>query len=118
MPAVEDSETMRSELNELAAQLRHHEKAYRAGQPEISDAMFDELFDRYAELADALGVPKEERPDAKPGDDHTEGFAQVSHVVPMLSLEKLTPNRRDSKGVAVPIAEQFAQWIERRRKDL
>ncbi|MEY4509422.1 MAG: hypothetical protein RLZZ450_1544 [Pseudomonadota bacterium] len=107
-----------SELSELEAQLRHHDQAYRAGTPEISDAMFDELFDRYAELADSLGVPREQRPDAKPGDDHTEGFAQVTHVVPMLSLEKLTPNRRDSKGDPVPLAEQLGLWVERRRKEL
>lgn len=113
-----DNDKRHSELSELEAQLRHHELAYRAGAPEIDDATFDELFDRYAELADSLGVPREHRPDAKPGDDHTEGFVQVAHVVPMLSLEKLTPNRRDSKGEPVPLAEQLALWVERRRKDL
>ena len=41
------------------------------------DAIFDDLVDRYSELADALGVTDEARPDRKPGDDHTEGFAQV-----------------------------------------
>ncbi|HEX4355309.1 MAG TPA: NAD-dependent DNA ligase LigA, partial [Polyangiales bacterium] len=106
------------ELAELAAQIRDHEAAYRAGKPEILDSQFDELADRYAELATALGVAPEARVDSALADDHTEGFAQVEHVVPMLSLEKLTPNRRDSKGIAVPIAEQFGQWIERRRKDL
>jgi DNA ligase (NAD+) len=111
-------QALRKELDELAAQLRYHEQAYRAGQPEISDPVFDELAERYAELADALGVAREQRPDGKPGDDHTEGFAQVEHSVPMLSLEKLSPNRRDSKGEPVPLAEQLAQWLERRRKDL
>jgi DNA ligase (NAD+) len=107
-----------AELQQLAEQIRHHEQLYRAGKSEISDAEFDDLADRYAALADALGVSTQERPDSKPGDDHTEGFAQVEHVVPMLSLEKLTKNRRDSKGEAVPIGDQLAQWIERRRKDL
>src|SRR5690242_406375 len=109
---------MRLELDELAAQIRHHEAAYRAGKPEIPDAAFDDLFDRYGELADRLAIPESERLDAKPGDDHTEGFVEVEHRVAMLSLEKLTPNRRDSKGAAVPVGEQLAQWIERRRKDL
>jgi DNA ligase (NAD+) len=111
-------QAMHEELEELAAQIRHHEEAYRAGQPEISDAVFDDLVERYAELADALGVAPQARPDSKPGDDHTEGFAQVTHTVPMLSLEKLSPNRRDSKGEAVPLSEQLTQWLERRRKDL
>ncbi|MEY4576968.1 MAG: hypothetical protein RL701_1671, partial [Pseudomonadota bacterium] len=107
-----------SELALLETQIRHHEQLYRAGNPEVSDAVFDDLVDRYAELADALGVAPAARPDEKPGDDHTEGFAQVEHRVPMLSLEKLTPNRRDGKGVAVPMAEQLSLWVERRRKDL
>ena len=109
---------MTRELEELAQQFRHHEALYRAGKPEISDAAFDELADRYAELADALGIPDRERVDAKPGVDHTDGFAEVVHRVPMLSLEKLTPNKRDNKGEPVPIADQLAQWIERRRQDL
>jgi DNA ligase (NAD+) len=102
------------ELAELSAQLRHHEASYRRGEPEISDAAFDELFDRYTELADQLGVPAGERLDARPGDEHTEGFVQVAHVVPMLSLEKLSPARRDGK---TPL-EQLTQWLERRRKEL
>jgi len=106
------------ELSELEAQIRHHEVLYREGKAEISDAVFDDLVDRYSELADALGVTDEQRPDKKPGDDHTEGFAQVEHLVPMLSLEKLTPNRRDSKGAAVPMNDQLSQWVERRKRDL
>jgi DNA ligase (NAD+) len=118
MTSAPDPEQMRVELLELEAQIRHHEQAYRAGTPEVSDGVFDELVERYSELADALGVEAAARPDTKPGDDHTEGFAQVAHVVPMLSLEKLTPSRRDSKGGSVPITEQLGQWLDRRRKDL
>lgn len=109
---------MRRELDELAAQIKHHEIAYRAGKPEISDGAFDELADRYAELADALGITGAERVDAKPGADHTEGFVQVTHTVPMLSLEKLTPNRKDAQGAPMPLGEQLAQWVARRREDL
>jgi DNA ligase (NAD+) len=113
-----DVERLRNELDELAVQIRHHEAAYRAGKPEIPDAAFDDLADRYAELADRLGLSDAERIDARPGAEHTEGFAEVEHRVPMLSLEKLTPNRRDSKGESLPIGEQLAQWVERRRKEL
>lgn len=109
---------LKRELDELAQQFKQHEALYRAGKPEISDAAFDEIADRYAELADALGIPDAERVDTKPGVDHTEGFAEVVHRVPMLSLEKLTPNKKDARGEPVPIADQLAQWIERRRKDL
>lgn len=113
-----DLHTQRLELEELEAQLRHYEEAYRAGRPEISDGTFDDMAERYAALADALGIAASERIDASPGADHTEGFEQVEHRVPMLSLEKLTPNRRDAKGEPVPLLEQLAQWVERRRKEL
>jgi DNA ligase (NAD+) len=119
MSAVADTKSEQErELGQLAEQIRYHERAYRAGKPEILDSVFDELAERYAELASALGVAPEARVDSRLADDHTEGFAQVVHIVPMLSLEKLTPNRRDGKGEAVTIAEQFGQWLERRRKDL
>ena len=71
------------ELEALAAQVRHHEAAYRAGRAEISDGAFDELFDRYGALADELGVAEDERLDRAPGVDHTDGFVQVEHRTPM-----------------------------------
>ncbi|HWB76077.1 MAG TPA: NAD-dependent DNA ligase LigA, partial [Nannocystaceae bacterium] len=108
----------RDELTQLAREVEYHERAYREGAPEITDAAFDELFERYQELADRLGVPAAERLDHKPGADHTEGFVQVEHRVPMLSLEKLSPNRRDSKGEPMPIVDQLVGWYERRLAEL
>jgi DNA ligase (NAD+) len=113
-----DEGKARDELEALAAQIRHHEALYRDGTPEVSDAVFDELVDRYGELADRLGIAAEERVDAKPGADHTEGFETVEHRTPMLSLEKLSTARRDSKGEPIPLDEQLRQWEERRRKEL
>lgn len=106
------------ELEIVAEQIAHHERAYRAGKAEISDGAFDELFDRYVALADALGIPEGARLDRTPGADHTDGFVQVEHRVPMLSLEKLTPNRKDTKGEPMPLGEQLAQWWQRRLQDL
>ncbi len=108
----------RKELEQLAAEIRHHEAAYREGAPEISDSAFDDLFDRYQELADTLGLPPEARLDARPGEEHTAGFETVAHRVPMLSLEKLSPNRRDSSGEPMPIADQLSAWYQRRLKEL
>ncbi|MBK8014492.1 MAG: NAD-dependent DNA ligase LigA [Deltaproteobacteria bacterium] len=106
------------EFQALEAQIRHHEAAYRAGTPEIPDAVFDEMFERYQVLADRLSVDPESRLDRTPGADHTEGFVQVEHRVPMLSLEKLTQSRRDASGLSVDVREQLLSWIHRRRKDL
>ncbi|MBT8480153.1 MAG: NAD-dependent DNA ligase LigA [Myxococcales bacterium] len=106
------------ELEQLSEQIRYHEAAYRAGSPEITDSAFDELVERYGELADSLGVDPADRVDAQPGQDHTLGFETVEHRVPMLSLEKLSPNRRDSSGAPVPIADQLSAWFRRRVKEL
>ena len=106
------------ELEQLTQQIRYHERAYRAGVPEIPDAAFDDLVDRYEELADLLGIDPSERLDVQPGQDHTAGFETVEHRVPMLSLEKLSPSRRDSAGALVPLSDQLSAWFRRRRREL
>ena len=106
------------ELEQLSQQIRYHEAAYRAGVPEIPDAAFDELVERYQELADSLGIDAAERIDERPGEDHTAGFETVEHRVPMLSLEKLSLNRRDGAGAPIPVSEQLAAWFRRRLKEL
>lgn len=106
------------ELEALRTQIAYHESAYRAGRPEIPDSAFDELVERYQALAAALGVSEGERIDATPGADHAEGFETAAHRLPMLSLEKLSPSRRDSRGEALPLLQQLRQWYERRRREL
>ena len=102
------------QLEQLAQQIDHHEERYRAGEPEISDAAFDEIWDSYRQLADELGVDARQRVDARPGADHSDGFVTVEHRIPMLSLEKLSPNRRDSHGELVSISDQLDAWYLRR----
>ncbi|MDE6225856.1 MAG: NAD-dependent DNA ligase LigA, partial [Muribaculaceae bacterium] len=65
----------------------HNHKYYVLNQPEISDREFDELMrelteleDRHPEVADPLS------PARRVGSDLTDGFRQVAHVYPMLSL--------------------------------
>jgi DNA ligase (NAD+) len=106
------------ELAQLAAEIRHHEARYRDGAPEITDAAFDDLVGRYGELADELGLGESERLDARPGADHTEGFQTVEHRIPMLSLEKLSPSKRDSDGTVISPKKQLDNWYDRRHRDL
>ena len=54
----------------------------------------------------------------QPGQDHTAGFETVEHREPMLSLEKLSPNRRDSGGEPMALSDQLSAWFRRRRKEL
>ncbi|MBL4688082.1 MAG: NAD-dependent DNA ligase LigA [Nannocystaceae bacterium] len=113
-----DNAEDREELQNVRDQIAFYEAAYRDGDSDLTDGAFDELQDRYQELADSLQIPQEDRLDRTPGADHTDGFVQREHRMPMLSLEKLTPNRRDTHGESVPIAEQLTHWYTRRRKDL
>ncbi len=113
-----ESDERERELLAIAEQLERHEALYRKGTPEITDAAFDELEARYAALAEELGVPERARLDLRVADEHTEGFETVEHAVPMLSLEKLSPSRRDSQGRPVPAFGQLESWYLRRRKEL
>lgn len=99
----------RSELAELEIQLRHHDEMYyRQATPEISDAAYDALRDRYRAIADTLGMSEQERYGHQPGDDHTTGFVQVVHRVPMLSLEKVS---YDDDGTA---PDRLVEWYHGR----
>ncbi len=123
------------ELSALGAEIaRHNELYYAAAAPELADAAYDELVDRYERLAEALGVPEEERATRAVGDDHSEGFATVRHREPMLSLEKanteagfFTREGEDVPAAQLPAERDFRRrtawgkleaWERARRKDL
>src|SRR5215471_6851818 len=79
----------RRRARELSREILRHERLYYAeSQPEISDADFDALMrelvaleEKYPELASP------DSPARRVGGAPSEGFATVSHAVPMLSLE-------------------------------
>jgi DNA ligase (NAD+) len=99
------------EITLLAAQLRHHDELYyRQATPEISDAEYDALRDRYQALCDQAGIAAEQRYGHVPGDDRTVGFTTVRHRVPMLSLEKA------SDGDDGAAADKVASWVQRTRR--
>lgn len=105
-------------LQQLARELKRHEIAYREGNPIISDAAFDELAEQYAERAQQLQVPTDERIDRLPGSDHTDGFEQLVHSAPMLSLEKLSQSRKDATGAPLSTRQQLHNWYDKRCKEL
>lgn len=80
----------RRELERLAAAIAAADIAYHQNDaPEITDAEYDALVIRNAELEEAF--PELIRPDSptgKVGAAPAEGFAKVRHAVPMLSLAK------------------------------
>ena len=77
-----------AEMAKLAEQIHHHDKLYHEKDaPEISDADYDALRQRYKKLHEAFPhlAPKDD-PEKKVGSAPAAGFSKVTHVVPMLSL--------------------------------
>ncbi len=80
------------EVAERAARLareieRHNHLYYVLDAPEITDAQWDELFAELAALEAAWpGLATPDSPTQRVGAKPAEGFAEVSHRVPMLSL--------------------------------
>ena len=80
---------IRGRIEELRELIRHHNRLYYAEDaPEISDAQYDALYKelealeaQYPELATA------DSPTQRVGAEPLEGFEQVRHDVPMLSLQ-------------------------------
>ena len=85
MPAKNPSQRA-AELHEL---LDHHNRKYYVDTaPEISDREFDRLLQELTELEKAhpeLATP--DSPTQRVGGDAIEGFAKVTHRVPMISLD-------------------------------
>jgi len=109
--AADPHRASRAELSRLQASLEHHDELYyRQAAPELSDAAYDQLRDRYVRLCEELGVPEEERYGNRPGDDRTPGFTSVAHRVPMLSLEKA------SKDDSTSAEDKLREWDRRTRR--
>jgi DNA ligase (NAD+) len=97
---------LRSRVEELREQVRYHNRRYHIEDtPEISDAEYDALYKELEELEAAnpeLVTP--DSPTQRVGGEPLEGFEQVRHAVPMLSLA----NARN--------VEELREWDARVRR--
>ena len=77
-----------ADLNDLARQIARHDALYhQKDAPEISDADYDALRQRYRDLLAAFPHLKPENdPESRVGAAPVAGFGKVAHAVPMLSL--------------------------------
>jgi DNA ligase (NAD+) len=82
---------LHAELVALRQQIDHHNRRYyQLDKPEITDQDYDRLFDRL--LAIELEHPEwvtVDSPSQRVGSAPISGFTQVTHVLPMLSLDKV-----------------------------
>ena len=82
------AESVRDRIEELREQIRYHNRRYHVEDaPEVSDAEYDALYNELEGLEAAhpeLVTP--DSPTQRVGGDPLEGFEQVSHTIPMLSL--------------------------------
>src|SRR5262245_8076116 len=78
-----------SRIQELRRQIRYHEERYYiANQPEISDAEFDELMRELQQLeSDYPDLVRIDSPTKRVSGRVAEGFQEVAHAEPMLSLD-------------------------------
>ena len=83
------SATIEDELRKLRDELRHHEELYYVNDsPEISDSEYDALLARLQELeAQHPELITPDSPTQRVGGRPAEGFPEVVHRRPMLSLE-------------------------------
>ena len=85
---TKETQDASTRADELRGELHRHERLYYAGEPEISDREFDALMDELIELErehPELIVP--DSPSQRVGGAPVEGFEQVEHQPPMLSLD-------------------------------
>jgi DNA ligase (NAD+) len=69
---------------------RHNRLYYDQAAPEISDAEFDQLFRELRELEEAHpDLATADSPTHRVGGKPSQGFSQIRHAVPMLSLDNL-----------------------------
>jgi DNA ligase (NAD+) len=87
-PRVAESVDVRGRIEELREQIRHHNRRYYVEDaPEISDAEYDALYSELEELeAENPELITPDSPTQRVGGEPLEGFEEVRHSIPMLSL--------------------------------
>src|SRR5688572_21755333 len=86
------TDKLRAQVNHLREQIEHHNRQYyQLDNPEIPDQEYDKLFQQLQELENQYPeLLASDSPTQRVGSAPVSGFAQVVHVLPMLSLDKVS----------------------------
>jgi DNA ligase (NAD+) len=97
---------------------RHNTLYYEQARPEISDQQFDALFRELRDLEERHPeIVTEDSPTQRIGGRPSEGFSQIRHAVPMLSLENLFAKegleglRKFVGSVARAVPGEALEWL-------
>ncbi|MEO7098176.1 MAG: NAD-dependent DNA ligase LigA [Luteolibacter sp.] len=114
-------------IRELRASLDHHNRLYYTqAAPEISDAEYDKLFRELEELEKKHPEFHDPNsPTLRVGGEPIDGFQQIQHAVPMLSIDdvfELSAEAMEKSGASCPEQEliEFYQRLQKnlKRKDI
>ncbi|MCB1230987.1 MAG: NAD-dependent DNA ligase LigA [Verrucomicrobiae bacterium] len=121
------SSDIQAEMAKLAAELEHHNRLYYVdAEPEISDKEYDELFRKLEELeAEYPLFADPDSPTKRVGGEPIEGFEQIRHPLPMLSIDDLfeiSEEDRDAiekkTGERPPKEKEIVDFYKRLQKGL
>jgi hypothetical protein len=110
-PLPTSADQARHLLDKLRQEIRRHDRLYYVlAQNEISDLEYDRLMARLLEVEAAFPeLTTADSPSQKVGGEPIEGFVQVAHSVPMLSID----NVYDESGLL-----EFGQKVSRRANEV
>ena len=110
--AAQRAEWLRREIE------RHNALYYDQARPEISDQQFDALFRELRDLEEKHPeIATADSPTQRVGGKASQGFAQVRHAMPMLSLENLFAKegldglRKFTSSVAKAVPGEPLDWL-------
>ena len=116
-----------AEMLRLAAEIEHHNKLYYLdAEPEISDKEYDELFRKLEDLEAEYPIFADPNsPTKRVGGAPIEGFEQIQHPVPMLSIDDLFEISEDERdaieektGERPPKEKEIVDFYKRLQKGL
>ncbi|MGA0846788.1 MAG: NAD-dependent DNA ligase LigA, partial [Luteolibacter sp.] len=117
-----DTNLAAKRLKELRRLIGHHDELYyNQADPEISDEEYDRLYRELEDLESAFPEHFDPTsPTQRVGGKPLDGFSQVQHEIPMLSIDdvfELSPESMKKKGVERP-EQELIDFYQKLRKAL